>query len=263
MAIQKNIELMNARNTPINRTSVIVFAKVIGHRKYKMQELPEKYQIKFSDEWLTDVFKRIGVKSRRLYGENSSVDLTSTDIIEQLKKFEKLLESYGPKDILNFDETGLHYEQQPTRTICKKPMGRSKKSKNKFTVGLLTNYDGSYEGYPIVIGKRKTPRAAAKRPALYRKTTCIGQSHYVEYHSSPSAWMTTQIFRKYIKHLNASFVYADRKVAILVDNASVHKLKDSFSNIKLIFLPANTTVEPRYKGTRGFFQKVPYIEDVP
>ena len=23
------------------------------------------------------------------------------------------------------------------------------------------------------------------------------------------------------------------------------------------------TVEPRFKGTRGFFQKVPYIEDVP
>ncbi len=72
-------------------------------------------------------------------------------------------------------------------------------------------------------------------------TTNIGQTHYVEYHSSPSAWMTTDIFSKYVKRLNASFRYAKRNVAILVDNASVHKLKEEFSNIKLIFLPANTT----------------------
>jgi hypothetical protein len=63
--------------------------------------------------------------------------------------------------------------------------------------------------------------------------------------------MTKKIFRKYIKHLNSSFKYADPKVAILVDNASVHKLKDTFSNIKLIFLPANTTskLQPLDAGT--------------
>ena len=53
--------------------------------------------------------------------------------------------------------------------------------------------------------------------------------------------MTTDIFRRYIKRFNASFRYVERNVAILVDNASVHKLKEEFSNIKLIFLPANTT----------------------
>jgi len=70
--------------------------------------------------------------------------LSSVNIITELKKIEKLLEPYDPKDIMNFDETGLYYEQKPTRTICKVPMGGSKKSKNRFTVGPLTNYDGSY-----------------------------------------------------------------------------------------------------------------------
>lgn len=239
--IAEYIEAMNSRSIPVNRASILVYAKVIANQKYKMNQLPENERIRFSDGWMTDLFKRIGVKSRHLYGENSSVDLTSENIINQLKKIETLLEPYDPNDILNFDETGIYYEQQPTRTICRIPLGGSKKSKNRFTVGLLTNFDGSYKGHPIVIGKKKTPRAATKKPALYRKTTCVGQSHYVEYHSSPSAWMTTEIFLKYIKHLNRSFVYARRKVAILVDNASVHKLKEEFSNIKLIFLPANTT----------------------
>ncbi|OAD06555.1 Homeodomain-like DNA binding domain-containing transcription factor [Mucor lusitanicus CBS 277.49] len=108
-------------------------------------------------------------------------------------------------------------------------------------IGVKTRYLYG-ESHPLVIGKRKTPRAATKKPALYRKTTNIGQSHYVEYHASPSAWMTTEIFRKYIKRLNAFSVYAKRKVALLVDNnASMHKLKEEFSNIKLIFLFANTT----------------------
>jgi hypothetical protein len=120
-----------------------------------MHELPEKDRIKFFDGWLTDLFKRIGVKLRHLYWENSSVDLSSVNIITELKKIEKLLEPYDPKDIMNFDETGLYYEQKPARTICKVPMGGSKKSKNRFTVGLHTNYDGSYKGHPIVIEKKK------------------------------------------------------------------------------------------------------------
>ncbi|OAC98487.1 hypothetical protein MUCCIDRAFT_121797, partial [Mucor lusitanicus CBS 277.49] len=202
---------------------------------------PKKDRLKFSDGWVTDMLRRIGFKSRKLHGESSSVDLTSANIIGELRKIEKLLEPYDPEDILNFDETGLYYEQQPTRTISSKPMGGAKKSKNRFTVGLLTNYDGSYKGHPIVIGRRKTPKAATRKPALYRKTTCIGQTHYIEYHSNQTAWMTTEIFRKYIKRLNSSFAYAKRNVAILLDNASVHKLKEEFSNIKLIFLPANTT----------------------
>ncbi|KAK4520389.1 uncharacterized protein ATC70_008523 [Mucor velutinosus] len=180
--ILEYIQAMNAKSLPVNCGTIAAFAK------------------------------RIGVKSRHLYGEKSSIDLTSSNIVEELRKIEELLEPYDSKDILNFDETGLYYEQQPTRTICQEPLDGSKKSKNRFTVGLITNYDGSYKGHPIVIGKRKTPKAANKKPAL-----------------------------KYVKRLNASFVYAGRKVALLVDNASVHKLKEEFSNIKLIFLPANTT----------------------
>lgn len=140
--------------------------------------MQKKRQINFSDGWFTDLFKWIGVKSRHLYDENSSVDLTSANIVEQLSIVEQLLKPYDPKDILNFDETGLYYQQQPTRAICQQPpLGGSKKSKNRFTVGLLTNYDGSYKGHPIVIGKFKTPKAASKKPNLYRKTTSIGQSH--------------------------------------------------------------------------------------
>lgn len=134
-----------------------------------MHELPKKDRLTFSDGWLTDLFKKIGVKSRYLYGENSSVDLTSANIVSELKKIEKLLEPYDPRDIMNFDETGFYYEQQPTRTICEKPMGGSKKSKNRFTIGLLTNYDGSYKGHPIVIGRKKNTQSRNKEACFVQK----------------------------------------------------------------------------------------------
>ncbi|KAI8886858.1 hypothetical protein K501DRAFT_157293, partial [Backusella circina FSU 941] len=60
-----------------------------------------------------------------------------------------------PVDILNFDETGFHYEQQPIRSISNTQIGGSKNSKNRFTFGLLTNADGSYKGHSIIIGKNK------------------------------------------------------------------------------------------------------------
>ncbi|KAI8636315.1 hypothetical protein BD408DRAFT_454680 [Parasitella parasitica] len=120
--ILQYIQSMNEKSIPVNRAT-----NLIANRKYKMNELPPSRRITFSEGWLTKVFKRIGVKSRHLYGEESSVDLTSSNIIQELEKIEKLLEPYNPKDILNFDETGLYYEQQPTRTISQKPMGGSKK----------------------------------------------------------------------------------------------------------------------------------------
>ncbi|KAG1630633.1 hypothetical protein G6F44_011283 [Rhizopus delemar] len=66
--------------------------------------------------------------------------------------------------------------------------------------------------------------------------TAIGKKHEIEYHYSTNAWMTT-----YVKKLNVSFGRQNRKIALLLDNASVHKIRIPLNNIKLIFLLANAT----------------------
>ncbi|KAI8889337.1 DDE-domain-containing protein, partial [Backusella circina FSU 941] len=238
--IEKYIIDMNSANNPVNRASVLVFSRLVSDKKYKMHELPEHYRIKFSDGRMTRLFKRIRVKSRYLYSEEASVDLISDNIVEQLKDIQEMLEPYDPVDILNFDETGLYYEQQPTRSISKTQLGGSKKSKNRFTIDLLTNADGSYKGHPIIIGKNKNPRGFKTQKSLLRRMT-VGNDTYVEYHHSPSAWMNSKIFTEYMTRLDRSFKYNNRKAAILLDNTYVHKINKEFDNIKLIFLPANTT----------------------
>lgn len=237
---------MNKAHQPVNREGIKVFIKHIAKTKYNIQES----DINFSDGWLTNVFHRLKLKSRPTHGESSSVDVTSENIQSEMRKIEAILKPYDPADIMNFDETGLYYQQPPKRTISFKPIGGLKKSKTRLTVGLLCNADGSYKGHPIVIGQHKSPRCFKTKADKFAKMA-IGRPHYVEYHHSPTAWMTTAIFSGYIRRLDVAFGRQNRKVALLLDNASMHKVLGDLNNIKLIFLPANTTsrLQPLDAGT--------------
>ncbi|KAG1546346.1 hypothetical protein G6F49_010529 [Rhizopus delemar] len=103
-----------------------------------------------------------------MHGESASVDITSENIQNELRKIEELLGPCDPANIMNFDETGLYYQQPLRITICSE---------------LL---DG-------------------------------------------------------LKILNVAFGRQSRKIALLLDNASVHKTRILLNNIKLIFLLAKTT----------------------
>ena len=53
--------------------------------------------------------------------------------------------------------------------------------------------------------------------------------------------MTIEIFSVRIKKLDLAFGKENREIALLLDNASVHKVNFKPKNILLVFLPANTT----------------------
>jgi hypothetical protein len=75
--------------------------------------------------------------------------------------------------------------------------------------------------------------------------------------------MTTKEYSVHIKDLNAEMKRCDRSIVLLGDNAPTHTVEDAevdeelgfkvmnLSNVKLIFLPANTTsvIEPLDQGT--------------
>ncbi|KAG1453829.1 hypothetical protein G6F55_007930 [Rhizopus delemar] len=64
-----------------------------------------------------------------MHGESASVDISSENIQNELRKIEELLEPYDPVDIMNFDETSLYYQQPPRITICSESPGGLKKVK--------------------------------------------------------------------------------------------------------------------------------------
>ncbi|KAG1522932.1 hypothetical protein G6F52_005434 [Rhizopus delemar] len=153
----------------------------------------------------------------------------------ELRKIEELLGPCDPADVMNADETGLCYQSPPRRTICFESLDDLKKSKICLTVGLLCNSDGAYKGHPVVIGQHKSPKCFKARANLL-SMTAIGKKHEIEYHYSTNAWMTT-----YVKKLNVAFGRQNQKIALLLDNAFIHKIRIPLNSIKLIFLLENTT----------------------
>ena len=112
-------------------------------------------------------------------------------------------------------------------------MQRGEKAKQRVTVALIANASGGKEA-AIVVWKSVKPRCFKGI-----NTTSLP----VQYYSQPKAWMTRDILESVLSKLNRRLNVKGRKIALLMDNAGCHPedLKDRFSNIRIIFLPPNTT----------------------
>ena len=65
----------------------------------------------------------------------------------------------------------------------------------------------------------------------------------MRYFSQAKAWMTSEILHSVLTVFNRKMSVEGRSVLLLLDNAGCHPedLKGKYSNIKIVFLPANTT----------------------
>ncbi len=61
------------------------------------------------------------------------------------------------------------------------------------------------------------------------------------YYFNSTSWMTGEIFLDYCLKLNVEMIKKKRSILIFIDNCKAHPVNLSFLNIKIIFLPANTT----------------------
>ena len=65
----------------------------------------------------------------------------------------------------------------------------------------------------------------------------------VDYRSQKRSWMTTEIMESILTKFNYRLSQNSRYIILMLDNAAYHprSLKEKFSNIKMLFLPPNTT----------------------
>ena len=153
-----------------------------------------------------------------------------------MERLRELCKGYQPENIWNEDETGCFFRALPEKSLAEE--GRrcrgGKKSKLRMTVAFFTNANGGKEE-PIDIWKRKNPRCFKnlrdKRPAN------------VSYFSNPKSWMNAKIMNELLEKLNGRMRREHRQIILFLDNAGCHPvvLQEMFSNIKVIFLPPNTT----------------------
>ena len=58
-----------------------------------------------------------------------------------------------------------------------------------------------------------------------------------------TAWMTSTLFEKWLRKLDFQMRKSDRKIAMVLDNCTAHPNISGLTNIKLVFLPPNTTAK--------------------
>ncbi|GBM17265.1 Tigger transposable element-derived protein 4 [Araneus ventricosus] len=124
------------------------------------------------------------------------------------------------------------YRILPDRTLCfkgEKCVGL-KKSKERLTVLLAANMDGSEKIIPLVIGKFLKPRCMKN---------CKSLSLF--YDANSKAWMTADNWEKTLRRWDLNFSKQKRKVALIADNCTAHCTVDGLKSIELVFLPPNST----------------------
>ena len=163
-------------------------------------------------------------------GEKGCVDGIVVD--DWKERLPDLISGYKPDDIYNMDETGLFYRALPDRTLALKGQEciGSKKAKERITLALCVSMTGEFER-PLVIGRAAKPRCF--------KHLCLDKLP-VTWKFNKKAWMTTELFNEWIGNFNKKMSAQNRKVLLMLDNDPSHPKKD-LSNIKCLFLPANTT----------------------
>ena len=146
------------------------------------------------------------------------------------------LSRYSPNDIYNGDETALFYKLLPHGTYCfdgDKPAGSAKR-KDRLTLPIITNMDGSDHRKLSVIGKSKTPCCLQKKYKMQVKDMSV------DWYASKNAWMTGEIHHQIMSKLNNEMRLSNHHILYVCDNASSHQVRD-YSHIKFLMLPPNAT----------------------
>jgi len=217
------VGLCNNNNLPINGPIIKEKAKDIasriGHSNFEA-----------SNGWLSRFCKRNSVHFKVIHGESGSVcqDTTNEWINSKLPS---IISDFKLCDIYNADEFGLFFRLKPTKTFIanKSNFIGGKHSKERITILVCCNADGSDKRKLMVIGKSAKPRCFRKIKSLP-----------VIYEANKKAWMTSDIFKNYLLKWNNQLARKNRNILLLIDNCPSH-IFNFLSNIKVVFLPKNTT----------------------
>lgn len=218
-------------DSPLLRKQALVLAQSMNLDEFKC-----------SNGWLWRWRKRYGIKHKEEHGERQSADLEASKkwLEEELPI---LLASYSPKDVFNSDETGIFFRCLPRSGFVAhgetKPAG-NKVAKDRLTCLVTANMDGSEKPKLLVIGKSAKPRN------FPRDQTTLP----VRYSHSKKAWMTGRIWEQFLQSWDRSLRSQNRKILLLVDNAPSHPVIHGLTNMKVVFLPKNTTslIQPMDAG---------------
>ena len=195
-----------------------------------------------TEGWISRWKVRHQIKAKKVHGEKASADsVNAKHWLETV--LPELMKDYESQDVFNADETALFYRATPDGSLCYayKNLCGSKKAMERLTVLCCANMTGSDKCKLFIIGKSKSPRCFKG----------INMTNFpVTYRANKNAWMTKTMFEEWLIEWDMILGSKNRKILLIVDNCSAHPKECSLRNIRLEFLPPNTTslIQPMDMG---------------
>lgn len=146
---------------------------------------------------------------------------------------DRILGTYADKDIYNADETRFQLLLAKTLAVKTDKCVGGKNSKNRITVLICSNMDVSDKRDLLIIQKAKKPRGFAKVLPMP-----------VAYSHNRKAWMTKEIFPKWVTDFDKAMDKKMHNGLLLLDNCSAHHVNAHSSAVEVLFLPLNMTAKP-------------------
>ncbi|XP_073897397.1 tigger transposable element-derived protein 4 [Castor canadensis] len=204
-------------NGPMLRLKANDFAQKLGHNDFKC-----------SNGWLDRFKSRYGLVFRAQPEEATGTSVDPSIVWHQ-NILPYYLNDYHPKNVFNVKETGLLYRMLPTNTFAFKGETCSigKLCKDRVTVVVGTNMDGSEKLPLLIIGKNPSPHCFKGIKSLP-----------VDYEANRMAWMTSDIFERWMQKLDEKFQAQQRRVVIFVDSFPAHPEVKNLKSIELAFFPS-------------------------
>ena len=204
----------------------------------KAKEIAQHLDIsdfKASNGWLEKWKLKHNIRQMTISGESGEVKGETVDSWKE--RIPEIIHGYSAKDIWNMDKTGCFWRALPDKGLGQK--GKlckgGKSCKQRVTVAFFVNAAGGKEGIkPIVVWTSENLRCFKGVDK-----SCL----LVSFYSQAKSWMTGDIMHRVLLKVNNQLKSQSRSIALLMDNAGCHpqNLLGKYSNIKILFLPPNTT----------------------
>ncbi|EPY77151.1 tigger transposable element-derived protein 4 [Camelus ferus] len=220
-ALMRWYRIAQCLNVPVNgpmlRLKANDFAQKLGHNDFKC-----------SNGWLDRFKSRYGLVFRAQPAEATGVSVDPSTVWHQ-NILPYYLNDYHPKNVFNVKETALLYRMLPTKTFAFKGETCSigKLCKDRITLVVGTNMDGSEKLPLLVIGKNKNPHCFKGIKSLP-----------VYYEANKMAWMTSDVFEQWMRKLDEKFQAEQRRVVIFVESFPAHPEVKNLKSIELAFFPS-------------------------
>lgn len=208
-----------------------------------------------SKGWFERFKSRFSLHNVKLVGESASADHEAA--AEFPPKLKDVIDEggYSSEQVFNADESGLFWKRMPSRTFLstsEKTAPGFKAAKDRLTLLFCANASG-FMIKTLVVHKSQNPRALKGKDKNHLP---------VFWRSNKKAWVTADLFRDwfdncfvpevktYLESKNLPF-----KALLLIDNAPGHP-QIEHQNVKVMFLPANTTslLQPLDQGVIAAFK---------